>query len=364
MKKTVVGKCALVVFFLVLILPVAGWAGEEVRFSRIVVFGTSFSDPGNAYALIGRTTDPPYDTLDPFLVPSAPYAVGGGHHFSNGETWVEQLGRSLGLAESTRAAFERSNAGATNYAVGGARAYEDGKNVNLSEQVTLFLRSVGGVAPSDALYVIEMGGNDIRDALAASAAGADGDTLIKNAVVSIGLNIAALHKAGARTFLVWNAPDISVSPAVHLLDRVAPGAEAEAERLSIAFNTGLDSVLRPLKRLRSIEIVRFDLVRKINAMIAKPRAAGLNVVDMTCVMPNVPPFECQTPDEFFFWDGIHPTRAVHAMVAVQVALTLADERGDRRSRDPLNPFAVKKEFKDPGRDHDLSDEPVGIENGR
>ena len=101
MKRSVVGKCALVVFFLVLMLPAAGWAGGEVRFNRIVVFGTSFSDPGNAYALTGATTVPPYDTLDPFLVPSAPYAVGGGHHFSNGETRIEQLGRSIGLAENT-----------------------------------------------------------------------------------------------------------------------------------------------------------------------------------------------------------------------------------------------------------------------
>src|SRR5581483_3564427 len=318
MKMRVLGRSVMITFLLVVVLSAPAWASEEIRFNRIVVFGTSFSDPGNAYALRGETTAPPYDTLDLFLVPSAPYSIGGGHHFSNGETWIEQLARSLGLAENTRPAFQSPGAGATNYAVGGARAYEDGKNMNLSEQVNRFLSDFGGVAPSDALYVVEMGGNDIRDALEASAAGVGGEAIIQSALASIENNLAALQAAGARKFLVWNAPNIRLSPAVHILDSLVPGAGQQAELLSIMFNSGLESILGALKKSRRIEIVQFDLYRKINQMIAKPRAVGLNVIDATCVMPNVPPFECQTPDEFFFWDGIHPTRAVHAMVAVQV----------------------------------------------
>jgi phospholipase/lecithinase/hemolysin len=337
-----VRRSELTIFLLVLVLLIPRWVSAETTFNRIVVFGTSFSDPGNAYALRGGTSAPPYDTLDPFLVPSDPYSVGGGHHFSNGETWIEQLARSLGLAESTRPAFQPGT-GATNYAVGGARAYEDGKNMNLSGQVNRFLSDFGGIAPSDALYVIEMGGNDIRDALATAAAGGDGGALIQKSLIAIEDNIVALHRAGARKFLVWNAPNIGLSPAVRILDRFVPGAAQQAELFAITFNDGLDSVLRSLKRLRKSEIVRFDLFRKVTEIIARSRAAGLNVVDATCVMPNIPPFECQTPDEFFFWDGIHPTRAVHAMVAVQVALTLAGERGDKRSETVLNPFIREHE---------------------
>ena len=43
-------------------------------FDRIVVFGTSLSDSGNAFALRGGTNTPPDYLLDPLLVPSAPYA--------------------------------------------------------------------------------------------------------------------------------------------------------------------------------------------------------------------------------------------------------------------------------------------------
>jgi phospholipase/lecithinase/hemolysin len=37
------------------------------------------------------------------------------------------------------------------------------------------------------------------------------------------------------------------------------------------------------------------------------------------VTPNVPPFACQNPDDLLFWDGIHPTKAGHAIIAQQIA---------------------------------------------
>src|SRR6187431_1546456 len=140
----------------------------QVTYDRVVVFGTSLSDSGNAFALIGTASTPPDFSLDVFLIPSAPYARGG-HHLSNGATWIEQLARSSGLAASARPAFLGNNSGATNYAVAGARARDYGDTLNLSQQVAAFLQDVGGVAPSNALYVIEMGANDLRDALTAIA---------------------------------------------------------------------------------------------------------------------------------------------------------------------------------------------------
>jgi phospholipase/lecithinase/hemolysin len=60
----------------------------QAPFARIVVFGTSLSDSGNAFALRGAMSTPPNYQLDPLLVPGAPYARGG-LHFSNGATWIE-----------------------------------------------------------------------------------------------------------------------------------------------------------------------------------------------------------------------------------------------------------------------------------
>src|SRR3954453_3087942 len=193
----------------------------RVPFDRIVAFGASLSDPGNAFALRGGANTPPDYLLDPLLVPSAPYAAGG-HHFSNGATWIEQFARSVGLAASVRPAFAATDSAASNYAVGGARAREDGINVNLTQQVTAFLAH-GSAARSDALYVIEMGSNDIRDAFVAYAGGGDGGPILEGALAAIALNIQRLYAAGARRFLVWVAPNVALTPAIRSLGPAAGG---------------------------------------------------------------------------------------------------------------------------------------------
>lgn len=288
-------------------------------YSRIVVFGTSLSDPGNAFALNGGTNTPPDYLLDPLLVPSAPYARGG-HHFSNGVTWVEQFARSLGLAGTVKPAFKDLEA--TNFAVAAARAYDDGMNVNLQMQVQTFLQRFGGVAPSDALYVIEMGGNDIRDALVAFPTGGH-VPILETANVSIAQSVQALYAAGAREFLVWRPPNVSVTPAIRRLDQISPGAAQLALGLTVAFNGALDAVVAQLSALPGIRIVRLDAFALINQIVSAPASYGLTNVTSACVTPSVAPFTCQTPDEFLFWDGIHPTRSAHTITAQEAARVLA-----------------------------------------
>jgi phospholipase/lecithinase/hemolysin len=285
------------------------------------VFGASLSDSGNAFALRGGANTPPDYLLDPLLVPSAPYARGG-HHFSNGATWIEQFARSRGLAGAVRPAFLGSDVNATNFAVGGARAHEDGINVNLSAQVDALLQQFGG-APADALYTIEMGGNDIRDALFAYATGGNGGPIIGDAVLSIARNIQVLYGAGAREFLVWRSPNVALTPAIRTLDRLNPGAAHLAAQLTEAFNAGLDGAVAQLAALPEIRIVRLDAYGLLNDLVTHPSAFGLTDVTTACVTPNVPPFTCARADEFLFWDGIHPTGAVHAIIAQEAASVLA-----------------------------------------
>lgn len=319
MKPSSVKKLTLVSF---LVLMLSGQAAAQPAVSRIVTFGTSLSDPGNVFTFIKTMSLPPYDTLDPFLVPDAPYGMGG-HHFSNGATWIEQFARPLGLGGNARPAFQAPGTEATNYAVGGARAREGGQNV-LSAQVVAFLRDFNGAAPDDALYVVEMGGNDVRDALAAFAAGEDSDAVIREAVGGIGGNMSALYGAGARKFLVWNAPNIRLTPAVRILDRLFPGAGQAAEFLTISFNFSLEAALAEMEaELPEIKIVRFDVYQWLSEVVMDPGAFGLRVVDRACVTPGVPPFECRRPDEFLFWDGIHPTEAANSVIAHEAAEALA-----------------------------------------
>jgi len=292
-------------------------------FDRIVVFGASLSDSGNAFALRGGTNTAPDYQMDPLFVPAVPYARGG-HHFTNGATWVEQYARSIGLAGSARPAFESAGRG-TNYAVAAARGWEDGMNFNLSAQVDAFLQDSGGVAPSGALYTIEIGGNDIRDALVAFPSGTG--RILTEAIASINSNIGRLYAAGARNFLVWRAPDVGLTPAIGVLDRIHPGSKFLASSLTQGFNTNLDNLvsflsLSPMSPVPEIRIARLDAYRLLHDIVNDPAAYGLTDVTSPCVTPNVAPFTCQTPDEFLFWDGIHPTKAVHAIIAQEATAAL------------------------------------------
>jgi len=48
----------------------------------------------------------------------------------------------------------------------------------------------------------------------------------------------------------------------------------------------------------------------------------LTNVTTPCITPRVAPFTCQQPDEFLFWDGIHPTGAAHAILAQEAGRVL------------------------------------------
>jgi phospholipase/lecithinase/hemolysin len=298
-----------------------GRAGRQALYDAIVVFGASLSDSGNGFTLLRSNSTPPDYGANALLIPNAPYARGG-HHLSNGPTWVEQFAQSLTLPFSANPAFRGNSRTATNYAVGAARAWDDGMNFNLTDQVSAFLADANVMAPPGALYAIEMGGNDIRDALDAFSQGQDGGAIIQAAVFSIAQQITTLHAAGAREFLVWNAPDVGLTPAVLALDAATPGVAAFASQLTQAFNDSLGDALALLSLLPGIHITPLDAYQLMHDIVADPAAFGLTNATTACITPGVPPFACTNPDEYLFWDGIHPTTAAHAIIAQEAAAVL------------------------------------------
>lgn len=308
---------AMVCFSTLLALPAPARAQRAIQ--PIVVFGDSLSDTGNAFTFTKASSTPPDFGLDALLVPSYPYARGG-HHFTNGATWIEQLARPLGSSRSVQPAFASANPYAMNFAIATVRARQDGVNPSLSFLVSTFLERTGGVAPSDALYVIEVGGNDVRDALVVAQAGGNPLPILQATATAIANNIATLYAAGARKFLVWNVPDVGLTPAVRLIDAQFPGAAAGATLLTKTYdNLYFAPALASVSGLPGIALVPFDAFALITAIAADPAAFGLVNVTAPCVTPDDPPFTCERPDLYLFWDGIHPTTAVHAIIAAQAA---------------------------------------------
>jgi len=316
-----------VAFLFALLVPASALA--EKPGNGVVIFGDSLSDTGNKYFVTGFANTPPYSALlETLLVSDGPYTRGGLNH-SNGATWIEQYARPRGLSGFVGPAL-RNEGKASNYAYGGARARPDlviipNENQHLATQVDNFLADVNLAAPADKLYVIFVGGNDIFDAVFAlveDPTGTVSNTVIHKAYSSVINQVERLALHGAQHFVVVNAPDIGMTPAARLADEAfspVPGALiAAASGYSQMYNYQLYIHLAPVAGVSVL-----DFYSAFQHVIANPAEYGLtNTID-ACVMPEIPPYVCSSPDEYLFWDGIHPTRAAHGILAAFFADALA-----------------------------------------
>ena len=289
------------------------WSEREgPAFHQVVVFGDSLSDPGNVFAVTGQYSVRPFAPI-----PSAPYVIGG-MHFTNGATWVERLSRELHTPSGAGPAL-RAPQIFTNYAFGGARARAGGPSASpgLGSQVGMYFANSGPVVDAGSLYVVWFGSNDVRDALEALGADQTGATtslIMQGAIGAIRDNVVALWAAGARTFLVPNVPDLAITPAVAAQPAPIPGL---AHQFSAAYNAGLAQLLAGLEaQLPGVRIVRLDIFAMLNGIVAAPSAYGIANATEPClrfgVLVNA---VCDEPRKYLFWDAVHPTAAVHKILA-------------------------------------------------
>lgn len=304
--------------------PLGARAGDappspSPAFSEVVVFGDSLSDPGNVFALTGQYSVRPFAPI-----PSAPYAIGG-MHFTNGQTWVERLSRALGSPTGAGPAL-RAPHFYRNFAFGGARARANSAaaSPHLGAQVGMYFANTGGTVAADSLHVVWFGANDVRDALEALAAdpsGAASTAIVGAAVTAVSNNIVALWSAGGRTFLVPNVPNLAMTPAVAAQPAVVRGAAAQ---LSAGYNAALEGALATLQsRLPGARIVRLDVFGLLNGVVAAPAPYGIVNTTAPCLSFGVYVGAiCTNPGRYLFWDAIHPTAAVHGILATSAASTL------------------------------------------
>ncbi len=75
----------------------------------------------------------------------------------------------------------------------------------------------------------------------------------------------------------------------------------------------LAEALDAQESLADIVILRFPLFATIGSL-----TGAFENASTPCVTPDQPPFVCANPDTYLFWDGIHPTKAAHALIAAAV----------------------------------------------
>jgi phospholipase/lecithinase/hemolysin len=266
-------------------------------FTALYSFGDSLSDVGNVYAATAGT------------YPIAPYYFG---RFSNGPNWVDDLSAKLGLG-----AVSPSASGGNDFAVGGAQTGPTIVNpgvplVDLNQQVQEF-QILKSSPAAGALYTLDIGANDIGNALGALAsnkiASADLMTFLAQAVGNTVTAVDQLFADGARELLYYEAPDLSVVPAFKVFGTLAG-------TLAKTFNDGVLAGLQPLEK-QGLTVFDIPVYSKIDQIVTDPGKFGFTNVTDPCFSGDfqTPGTECANPDQYLFWDHEHPTAAGHAITA-------------------------------------------------
>jgi phospholipase/lecithinase/hemolysin len=289
----------------------------------LYAFGDSLSDVGNIYA---ATSDPGPP------VPGPPYVNG---QFTNGNVWVQDLAGDLGLA-----ALTPSLLGGSNFAYGTAETGVTSFNTSAADtdllgatgQLAQF-QAVHAAADPNALYTIWIGSNDLTDILT-NATSAQYSADIATVAGNIDTAINALASLGAKNFLILTVPDLGDIP-----EALAEGsaASAGASALSAAFDTTLVDGSSPLipslsavAAGDSINIQVLNTYALLDSIVADPAAYGFTNVTQPCLTGEVDysgGTPCATPNQYLFWDQLHPTAAAHELVADAALSVVVPEPG-------------------------------------
>jgi len=174
-------------------------------------------------------------------------------------------------------------------------------------QVENFKRDLkGGQADASALYFVEFGANDFFGDMFAGTpnnVNSTTDTTAGN-IVSL---VQQLAQLGAKRFLVIPALDLASMPVV-----VANNGSAAASQFQDAMNAKLSARLAKQGAQQNLDIKLFEYAALSAKIRAHPSDYGLTNLTNPCQVtnPQILP-ACATPDQYYFWDEVHPTRRVH-----------------------------------------------------
>ena len=267
----------------------ASAAGAQ-SYNRLVVFGDSLSDNGNLYLATGGTTPT-----------SPPYYQG---RFSSGPVFTERLGFNA-------ANFMGPVSGSINYAFGGARTDSQASPMGMRVQLAQY-QSRGGVFGAGDLVSILGGANNIFQGLPAAGASSNPQGSIApvalGAAADMNFIVGSVAQAGAGTILVTNLPKLSLTPQFRATP-AAPLADYAVTTFNGALLTGLNATAaaRP-----GTNIIMMDLFKIGDVIAANPGAFGVSNVTQPCFNGVT---VCANPNDYFYWDGVHPTATGHAVIA-------------------------------------------------
>lgn len=284
------------------------YAASFNSISRIYAFGDSYSDNGAALQI--TTGAVKAGVPGAFIFPRLDVYDSDGRWTNNpGLTSVEVLAK-------------QENLQLTDYAVGGAKSgngnlstwLDQYQDTGLFGQIEQYKTEVNRVADSNGLYFIFISTNDLSERFFYNQTGSV-DALADAAVNNIASGISQLAAVGAKQFFVVNSTDLAALP---LFEQYSQ----EAAKFRDVINESLPGQLDILNKQLGVEVALYDHVAISNKIRSTPARYGFTNINDACkLLYSTDGLEpgCSTPDNYYYFDEIHPTRRVHQIIGEDMA---------------------------------------------
>lgn len=276
-------------------------------FNNVITFGDSLSDAGNLSLYVVPSFQPPQKfTTNP------------------GNVTVQNVASALGYS------LTASLAGGNDYAWGGAGINNNSPGTptgvpTITTQITTYLAGHPSL-DSHALYTMWGGANDI---FYATTTPATAQTQIVAAAQQEVKLIGQLQSAGAKNIVVFNLPNIGLTPEAQ---EAGSSAASQLTTLSVIYNGQLNAGIANLGK----GIIPVNAFALLSQVIANPGAYGFtNVTTPACGVGSssvlcgpqgsgLPyTYAPGTNQSYLFADGVHPTTGADVMLSQVVLSELA-----------------------------------------
>ena len=311
---------------------------------RVYVFGDSLSDTGNVFNFTNGFIPGP---------PVFPYEPG---RFSNGGVWLDYFTDEFDLtldpfiigADDTGINFNFSDDNnGLNYAIGGATSDNDNVGavpLGLEQQIDVFQSLVQNQSPEevvdDDLFFLWVGANDYLSFIQDDPTTPDVIETdfpkgrgIKNAVIdvvdmNIGEAVRDIIDLGGENIVIFNLPDLDILPLAQELNKKDRKA---LNKLTKEHNKRLSNFIEDTEDSNpNVNLIEIDANELFDDIIDDPSDFGFtNVtdnytgIDLYTGINQAP--SVGNPDEFLFFDSVHPNTVAHELIADLVVSELTDE---------------------------------------
>lgn len=311
-----------------------------MAYSGVYVFGDSLVDPGNALKLAQL-----YGTLTFSDLPEgAPIAAAGYFQgrFSNGFTFADLLSSKyagavtkpifpfhyedpwIGVPIDPFAGDPSGNN--LNFAYGGAQIRQGNEVVpDLDGQTDAFKDAVDNHADPNALYVVTIGGNDVRSLAPAGSAPATQATAyaaLDAAASKLITELQQIGSIGVKNVLLTGVPDVGLIPKYDLdNNHVLDATEAARAAAATDYSRYLDNLYRtkviPALQASGLNVTYLPLMDYSDA-------SGTHTGALNAIMPELATLNGLSVSELsqhllnhqdlIFFDQVHPNAQTHALV--------------------------------------------------